>query len=718
MSSSAHEIAASSSIDVGDLTDPRLYLNREASLLEFNQRVLELAQDTELPLLERLRFLCICTTNLDEFFEIRVAGLKQQLEHGVDDAGADGLGPAAQLKRIETRAHELVEGQYRELNEVLLPALREEGIRVLKRREWDEAQAAWVKQHFDELVGPVLTPIGLDPSHPFPRVLNKSLNFIVSIEGDDAFGRESRVAIVQVPRSLPRVIPVGVEVSDAMAEGPITEAPGARSDFVLLSSVIHAHVGELFPGMKVTGCYQFRVTRNSDLFVDEEAADDLLSAVAGELLSRRYGDAVRLEVALDCPEKVREFLREQFELEPGDVYRVDGPVNLYRLDALHGLVDRPGLRFARFRPVVPRRVARGVSVLDALREGDLLLHHPYESFAPVLDMLHQAAEDPQVLAIKQTLYRVGAGSPVVEALVRAAEAGKEVTAVVELRARFDEARNIQMASRLAEAGANVVYGVVGYKCHAKLLLIVRREGDKIRRYCHLGTGNYHAGTARAYTDISYMTAREDIAADVHALFRQITGLGEVARTQHVIHAPFTLQPRLIEQIDGEIAAAKRGEPASIVARMNSLSDPKIIRALYRASQAGVQIDLLVRGICCLRPGVPGVSDNIRVRSVLGRFLEHSRVYRFENGGDPQVWCGSADWMGRNLYRRVEAAVRIDDPVLADRVVQEALSFFFEDNMRAWELDAGGTWTQVPRPDMGRREAQARLMARAASEGDA
>ncbi len=696
MSSTAPELRIAGPA-VSVLEDPALFANRELSLLDFNRRVLELARDPELPLLERLRFLCICSTNLDEFFEIRVAGLKQQLEHGVDASGADGLSAAAQLQRIEERAHELVADQYRELNEVLLPNLREVGVQVLRRDEWNEAASSWVEAYFERNVLPVLTPIGLDPAHPFPRVINKALNFIVSVEGDDAFSRESRVAIVQVPRSLPRVI----RMEHGSAENEV--------DFVLLSSVIHAHVGRLFPGMSVTGCYQFRVTRNSDLFVDEEEADDLLSAVAGELLSRRYGDAVRLEVALECPEKVREFLREQFELEPADVYRVDGPVNLHRLDALHGVVATPGLRFASFRPGLPRRAARGVSLFDTLRDGDLLLHHPFESFNPVLDLVRQAAADPQCLAIKQTLYRVGADSPVIDALVRAAQAGKEVTAVIELRARFDEARNIQMAHRLSEAGANVVYGVVGYKCHAKLLMVVRREGEQIRRYVHLGTGNYHAGTARAYTDLSYMTVDEQVGADVHALFMQITGLGEAAKTERIIHAPFTLQQRLIEQIEAEAEAAKRGEEASIVARMNSLSDPKIIRALYQASQAGVRIDLLVRGICCLRPGVPGVSENIRVRSVLGRFLEHSRVYRFENGGEPRVWCGSADWMQRNLYRRVEAAVRIDDPALADRVVRESLAFYFEDNVRAWELDAGGQWERVPRGHGERREAQSRLL---------
>jgi polyphosphate kinase len=687
-----------------EFRDPDLFINREISLLDFNRRVLALARDPSIPLLERLRFLTISGTNLDEFFEIRVAGLLQQLEHGVARVGPDGLDASEQLGRIEVEVRTLVDRAYTELNDVLLPALREEGVWVLRRQEWTPQQRAWAREVFADQVLPVLTPIGLDPAHPFPRVLNKALSFIVSVEGRDAFSRQTRVAIVQVPRALPRVLAVPRELATA------------EHCFTLLSSIVHEHVADLFPGMRVTGCHQFRVTRNSDLFVDEEEADDLLHAIEDELLSRRYGDAVRLELASDCPEGVAEFLREQFELSHSDVFRVDGPVNVHRLDALHGLVPRPDLRFVRFRGGAPTTLSRGVNVFDALREQDVLLHHPYESFAPVLEMLNQAASDPAVLAVKQTLYRVGRDSPVVDGLVRAAEAGKEVTAVIELRARFDEARNIEMANRLANAGANVVYGVVGYKCHAKMLMIVRREADGLRRYCHLGTGNYHVGTVRAYTDLSLLTANPEIGDDMHELFLQVTGLGARAVTRHLLHAPFTLHDGILERIDREAEHARAGLPARIRARMNSLSDPRVIRALYAASSDGVRIDLLVRGICCLRPGVPGVSENIRVRSVLGRFLEHSRVYVFHNAGDTEVYGASADWMQRNLYRRIEVAFPVLDPDLAARVSSE-LDLYFACPRRGWSLGPDSEWTALDQAAEG-REAQLELLARLSDVGDA
>ncbi|TAH38091.1 MAG: polyphosphate kinase 1 [Planctomycetota bacterium] len=667
---------------VADLKDPGLYGNRELSLLEFNRRVLEQAKDPATPLLERLRFLTICSANLDEFFEIRAAGVRQQAAYHVVPKGADGLAPEQVLRAISELAHKLVEEQYRTLNEVLLPSMEKEGIRLLKRRHWSTRQQRWVRRYFDEQVLPVLTPVGLDPAHPFPRVLNKSLNFIVSVEGTDAFGRGSGIAVVQVPRSLPRVIALPREA----AEAPY--------DFVLLSSIVHAHVEELFPGMAATGCYQFRVTRNSDLWVDEEEVDDLLRALKGELPSRLYGDAVRLEVADDCPEEMNQYLLDNFQLQPQDLYQVNGPVNVNRLAALYELTERPDLKYPRFVQGLPRRLEKSADLFATLRRGDVLLHHPFQSFTPVLDLVRQAAADPDVLAIKQTLYRTGVDSPVVDALLEAARNGKEVTAVVELRARFDEAANIDLATRLQEAGAKVVYGIVGYKAHAKALMVVRREGRRMRRYVHLGTGNYHTRTTRAYTDFSLLTCDRDIGEDVHKLFQQLTGLGRIARMKKLLYAPFTLRKALIASIDREAEAARSGKPARILARMNALTEPGIIQALYRASQAGVPVDLLVRGVCCLRPGIPGVSDNIRVRSIVGRFLEHSRVFCFHNGGQDLVLCSSADWMERNFFRRVEVCFPIEDERLRARVLNEGLHFYLSDNAQTWVMQPDGSYKRL------------------------
>ncbi len=675
---------------------PELFTNRELSLLAFDARVLAQAEDEGLPLLERLRFLTIASANLDEFFEIRVAGLVQQAAHGLQQVGPDGLSPQEQLRLISAECHRIVAVQYKLLNEVLLPRLEQHGVRVLRRAHWNDAQRAWVQCFFREQVLPVLTPVGLDPAHPFPRLLNKGLSFVVEVEGTDAFGRSSGVAVLQVPRSLPRVLrmPAGVAQRE--------------HDFVLLSSVIHANVGELFQGMKVGGCHQFRVTRNGDLWVDEEEVEDLLQALKGELSSRNFGQAVRLEVADTCEERTAAFLLKRLNLTPNELYRVHGPVNLNRLAAIYDLVDRPALKFPAFVPGM-RRELRDADLFAVLRRRDVLLHHPYESFAPVTEFLRQASTDPAVLAIKQTVYRTDVGSPLVESLISAARAGKEVTAVVELRARFDEAHNIDLATRLQQAGANVVYGVVGYKTHAKMLLVVRRESGQLRRYFHLGTGNYHPGTARAYTDFGLLSCHPELGQDVHGVFNQLTGLGKVGTLHQLVQAPFTLLRTLHELIEREAEEARAGRPARIVAKMNSLSEPSVIAALYRASQAGVEIDLIVRGICRLRPGVPGVSETIRVRSIVGRFLEHSRIYAFHAGGEERVYLSSADWMERNLLRRVEACFPVLDPELRQRVREEGLESYLADDRRAWLLGADGAW-QRARAAAPRRDAQLELLA--------
>lgn len=668
-----------------DLADPSLYYNRELSLLQFHRRVADMALEPSVPLLERLRYLCISASNMDEFFEVRVAGLKQQLSAAVSAPTADGLSPSQQLRLVGERAHELVAEQYRVLGEVLLPALEQEGIRFLRRDAWDDKVSDWVQDYFLREVLPVLTPLGLDPAHPFPNLLNKSLNFIVNLDGKDAFGRHSGLALLRAPRHLPRIIPLPPEVS------------GSPHAFVFLSSVIHAEVAQLFEGMVVDGVYQFKVTRNSDLYVSEEDVADLRRALEGELQGRDYGSAVRLEVADNCPQAIADYLLRQFRLKSADLYRVKGPVNLRRLAALPELIERPELKFAPFVPATRRRLRRKETLFDQLRSRDVLLHQPYQSVSTLVDLLRQAARDPNVCAIKQTLYRTGTESVFVEALEEAARNGTEVTAVIELRARFDEEANIELATRLQRAGIQVVYGVVGYKTHAKMLLVVRREEDKLVRYAHLGTGNYHTGTAKLYTDFGLMTADPEITEDVHQVFNQLTGLGKVVNLNSLLQAPFTLHRRCIKLIRGEIANALDGKKARVRIRMNSLVDQSLIQELYRASQAGVTVEVLVRGICCLRPGVPGVSDNIRVVSVLGRFLEHSRIYNFHNGGDELVYISSADWMPRNLYHRVEVAVPIKAPKLAARVIREGLTVPLSDNGFAWELGSEG-WQRIGEQD--------------------
>ncbi|QBM18928.1 polyphosphate kinase [Marinobacter sp. JH2] len=652
------------------------WFNRELSQLQFNYRVLKQSMDPAHPLINRLIFCCIFSSNLDEFFEIRVAGLREQLEYGRETVGADGIQPEQALAEISRVAHEYIEEQYDILNNVLFPELEKENIHFIRRREWTAAQAEWVRNYFDEEILPVVSPIGLDPSHPFPRLVNKSLNFIVELDGKDAFGRETGMAILPAPRSLPRLVRLPDEVCDG------------GENLVFLSSMIHAHADELFPGMEVKGCYQFRLTRNADLELEDDL-EDLASALRGELLSRRFGDGVRLEVADNCPEELVHFLLREFGLGERDLYRVNGPVNLTRLLAVSGLVERPDLTYSSFSAAIPRQIRSKDSMFDAIRKRPILLSHPFENFSSVVDLLRQAAKDPQVLAIRQTLYRAGTGSEIVEALADAARRGKEVTAVVELRARFSEAENLELASRLQEAGVIVVYGVVGYKTHAKMLLIVRREEGKLSRYVHLGTGNYHAGNARLYTDYSFMTCDESIGDDVNKLFQQLTGMGKALKIKKLFHAPFSMHKRLISLIERE---SSYGEDGRIIFKFNALTDAQLIKALYRASQAGVHIDLIVRGICCLRPGVPGLSDNIRVRSIVGRFLEHTRIYYFENRGKPDVYCASADGMERNMLSRIEVAFPIEEPALIARL-QEDLEAYLADNCQSWMLQPDGSYIQ-------------------------
>jgi len=664
------------------LDRPELFFNRELSLLEFQRRVLAQAKDDRLPLLERLRFLTICSSNLDEFFEIRVAGLKEQVKYGLDKPGVDGRSPHEALADIASVTHHLVDEQYRVLNEQVLPGLHEEGIRLLRRREWTAHQQAWVEEYFHEQVLPVLTPVALDPTHPFPRVSNKSLNFLVEVNGADAFGRDVSLAVVPVPRSLPRVIPLPEELCN-----------GYRG-YLMLSAVVHHNIGVIFPGLRVDGCHQFRVTRNSDFHLDEEEVDNVLKAVKSQLSHRHFSYPVRMEVTSDCPPDVARFLLDRFGMLEEELYRVKGPVNLHRMGALYGRVDRPDLKETPFLPGVPHDLNEEENLFASIRRKDHLLMHPYQSFGPVLDLLGQAARDPNVLAIKQTLYRTGEDSPVVAQLAKAARAGKEVTVVIELRARFDEAENIELANTLHEAGANVLYGVVGYKTHSKMLLIVRREAGKLRRYVHLGTGNYHPGNAKGYTDLGLFTSDEGLALDVHHVFLQLTGLGRAPQLDGLLVAPNNLYEQLLQRIEAEAQAARNGKPASIQAKVNSLSDKGVIQALYKASQAGVRVDLIVRGICRLRPGIPGISENIRVRSVVGRFLEHTRVFRFYSGGDDLVYAGSADWMERNLHGRVETCFPIRDEVLKQRVIEDVLEAGMADDTDGWELLSDGSYERV------------------------
>jgi polyphosphate kinase len=660
-----------------DLDNPAYFENRELSSFKFNLRVLSQARNTKHPLLERLMFLLIFSSNLDEFFEVRVSGLRKQLDFGRQRPGPDGQYPEQVLKNIHLQVKDALAEQYKILNEDLLPNLAEENIHFLPRHAWNDELKKWTRDYFDEEIQPVVSPLGLDPAHPFPRLVNKSLNFILSLDGKDAFGRDSGLAIVPAPRSLPRLIKVPAEI---VPEG---------DNFIFLSSIIHAYVDELFPGMRVIECHQFRVTRNSDLEMTNVEVEDYAMALQGQLHSRRFGAATKLEVSMGCPVELTDFLLERFNLSNDGLFQLDGPVNLQRLMALYGMIERADLRFPQFSPGTPKLLEEDAYIFAAVDKEDQLLQHPFQSFIPIIDWVRQAAKDPTVLSIKQTLYRTNESSELVEALAEAARNGKEVTVVIELRARFDEEENIHFASILQEAGAVVVYGVMGYKTHAKMLLIVRRIGNTLKRYAHLGTGNYHRKNSLVYTDYSLLTSDEVLCADVHKVFQQITGMGKKIHPNLLIHAPFNLRKSLLKMINGEIATATAGKKARIVAKMNSVTDPAIIKALYKASMAGVKIDLVVRGICCLRPGIVGVSENIRVVSIIGRFLEHSRVYFFQNS-DPQVYCSSADWMERNLDNRIEVCFPILKKKHSTRVKAE-LEMYLNDRGQSWELGADGEY---------------------------
>jgi len=681
-------------VDAPALPPTDLYINRELSQFEFNKRVLAQAQDPEIPLLERLRFLCITCTNLDEFFEIRVAALKQRIEIGAPAHGPEKLSAQQIFDAIRHGMLGVVRQQYELLNEVLFPELAKAGVQFLQSEEWNDEQQEWLRDYFLEQVVPVLTPLTFDPSRPFPRILNKSLNFIVRLHGKDAFGRRRHRGMVQAPRSLPRIIRLPEHLS----------SPG-RHHYVFLSSIIRVHVEKLFPGLSVDGCYQFRVTRNSNLYVDDEEVSDLVHALEGQLEASRYGAAVRLEVSHECPEDLQQFLLDHFRLAEHDMFLVDGPVNLNRLSTVCEIENKPELFYPPFTQSLPDELLTDENIFSLLSKKNVLLHHPYHSFAPTIDFISTASTDKDVLAIKITLYRTGADSPIVDHLVTAARAGKEVTVIIELMARFDEAANISLANRLQEAGAHVVYGLVGYKTHAKMTLVVRRESDTLIRYVHLGTGNYHHATTRVYTDYGYLSSSQRLGEDVHKVFMQLTSLTEASGLTRMLAAPFSLYDALIEKIGREADNARAGKDARIIAKINSLNAPGIIDALYAASQAGVRVDLIVRGICSLRPGVPGLSDNIRVRSIVGRFLEHSRVYYFLNAGEDEYYCSSADWMERNLLRRNESCFEIRQKRLKEQILHD-LELYLADNCQAWALDGDGSYERlVPADDEPRVSAQ-------------
>ncbi len=658
-----------------DFRDPQNFFNRELSWLEFNQRVVDQAADPTNPLLERLKFLCIVSSNLDEFFEVRVAGLKQQRQMHSHDAGLDGLSATTALERISDRVNRMVDEQYRIWREDLQPELEKHGVAFHHYPDVSPEEAKYFENFFHKTVYPVLTPLAIDPVHPFPQLLNKSLNVVVELEGDNL---NTDIAVVQVPRILPRVVPF----------------PNGKGDhFVFLGNVIQEHVGALFKGVKVKGAHLFRITRNSNLYFDEEEVQNLLHAIEAELRKVNRGAAVRLEVMHDCPPHMVERLVELFNLDEEDVFRIDGPLNLVRLMPLAMQIDRPELRYRRFLPNTVVSLEADADIFYHLRKGDILLHHPYDNFQTVVDFLAQAAEDPHVLAIKQTLYRTSSDSPIVQSLIEAARNGKQVTVVIELKARFDEAANIKWARQMREAGVDVVYGVTGLKTHSKSLLVVRSEGDGIRRYAHLGTGNYHPSTARFYTDLGLLTARDEVTNDLAELFNLLTGVSKFQGMSELLVAPFNLQKRFVELIDAETRNAIAGKPAGIYAKINSLIEEGVIEALYRASAAGVPIRLMVRGMCAVRPGLKGVSENIEVRSIVGRFLEHSRIFRFENAGEPIILLGSADWMQRNLFKRVETVFPLVTPGVREHV-EEILDWFWRDNVKARVLQTDGTYVPL------------------------
>jgi polyphosphate kinase len=656
-----------------DFSKKEYFVNRETSWLEFNQRVLDQAFSEDNPILERLKFLCIVSSNLDEFFEVRVAGLKQQMQTESSETGPDGLSAKETLALISARTQRMVEDQYRCWREHISPALDAQRIRFHSYPDVPEEERAYFEKYFRETIYPVLTPLAVDPAHPFPQLLNKSLNVIVELEGE---GLNTDIAVVQAPRILPRVVPFSKRTDG--------------DDYVFLGNIIQAHVDTLFRGVTVKGAHLFRVTRNSNLYVDEEEASNLLHAIEEELRKVKRGAAVRLEVKHDCPDRVLKRLLDIFNLEEEDVSRIDGPLNLSRLMPLAMQIDRPDLRYKRFTPCSVVALDTESDLFYHIRKGDILLHHPYDSFQTVVDFLVQAAEDPQVLAIKQTLYRTSSDSPIVQALITAARNGKQVTAVIELKARFDEAANIQWARMMREAGVDVVYGVTGLKTHAKAMLIIRSEGERIRRYAHMGTGNYHPSTAKIYTDLSLLTCRDALTSELAETFNCLTGVSRFPMMKELMVAPWRLCEGFHELIENEIGHAMAGRPCGIYAKVNSLVEEGIIEALYRASAAGVPIRLLVRGMCAVRVGIPGVSENIEVRSLVGRFLEHSRIYRFENGGDVRIYLGSSDWMPRNLFRRVETVFPITAPGMIQHV-DEILSWFWKDNVKSQVMQPDGVY---------------------------
>lgn len=664
------------------LDNPAYYINREFSALAFNERVLELANDARIPLLERMRYLCICCSNLDEFFEVRVATHKEAIAVGSTKLSIDGLHADEILTQISKATHALVNKIYTTFNHQLLPAMQKENIHCYKIEDWTDDIHLWAKHYFKNEILPIVSPIALDLAHPFPRLFNKSLNFIVSLSGKDAFDRNINYGVVHAPRSLPRMIRLPSELC------------GEGSHFVHLASIMKMHIHRCFPGMETNGCYAFRLTRNSDLYLREEEIEDLAVAVQHELSSRHYGHVVRLEIDKNCPDSIIDFLLQKCHLRHDDLYQCDGPVNLQRYLTIIDKIKRPDLNYPVFIAKYPAFTKYKHNIFNVLDEEDILLHHPYESFDVVIDFVRQAASDPAVLSIKQTLYRTHANSVMVEALVEAARSGKEVTAVIELRARFDEESNLLLANRLQDAGVLVLYGVVGYKTHAKMTLVVRRVHGKLKLYAHLSTGNYHEGTAKRYTDIGLLTSRPAITADTQSIFQQLTGLGKAVKLKELGHAPFTLQKNLFHLIEQCETAATSGQPAEIMLKVNGLTDILTIQSLYKASQKGVKITLFVRGVCCLKPGIKGVSDNIRVISIVGRFLEHHRIYYFHYGDEERYFCASADLMERNLYHRIEIMFPILNEENRKRIKQEIFKNYLKDSRNTWEMQSDGTYKSV------------------------
>ncbi|HBJ7673984.1 polyphosphate kinase 1 [Legionella pneumophila serogroup 1] len=664
------------------LDNPDYYINREFSAIAFNQRVLMLANDERVPLLERMRFLSICSSNLDEFFEIRVAGLKEKIAMSSGKLTIDGLRADEAFSQISQKAHALIDQLYSIFNKQLLPALRKENIHFLETEQWTDDIHLWAKHYFKHEILPVISPIALDLAHPLPRLINKSLNFIISLSGKDAFDRNINYAVVHAPRSIPRMIHLPSELC------------GDAHYFVYLSSIIKTHINSLFPGMEISGCYSFRLTRNSDLFLREEEIDDLAKAVQREIFSRHYGHVVRLEIENKCPEKIVDFLLQKYHLRHEDTYYCDGPVNLQRYMSAINSIDRPDLNYPAFTPQYPKFSKSQRNLFNVLDEQDILLHHPYQAFDLVIDFVRQAASDPNVLAINQTLYRTHSESVMVDALVNAAHSGKEVTAVIELRARFDEESNLKLANKLHAAGILVLYGVVGYKTHAKMTLVVRRTHGKLKRYVHLSTGNYHEQTAKKYTDLGLLTSEPTITSDAQLIFQQLTGLGKVVKLKALSHSPFTLQKTLLQYIEQCATAATEGIDTEIILKVNGLTDKVTIQALYKASQAGVKINLLVRGVCCLKPGLPGVSENIRVLSFIGRFLEHHRVFYYRINEEEHYFCSSADLMERNLYNRIEIMFPIYDEECQKRIKNEIIKNYLKDNNNVWEMQSDGAYKHI------------------------